>query len=80
MTRMPEAPWVGDYYDKYRNRYYGLVDEPREEESMEDKFEKLREAVCDLCKHTSEYKDPDDLWEHECDKCKVMDLIDEVEE
>ena len=22
-----EAPWVGDYYDKYRNRYYQTGDE-----------------------------------------------------
>lgn len=27
-----EAPWVTDYYDEYRNRYYGFTDEPEEEE------------------------------------------------
>lgn len=27
-----EAPWVGDYYDDYRNDYYGLTDEEEEED------------------------------------------------
>ena len=42
IMRMPEAPWVGDFYDEYRNRFYGLVDadeEPEEEwEGESDEF------------------------------------------
>lgn len=77
---MPEAPWIGQWYDKYRNMYYGLTEEPKEEEvDMDEKFEELREAICDICMHKSEYKDPDDLWDHECEKCKVMDLMDKVQ-
>lgn len=31
-----EAPWVTDYYDEYRNRYYGFTDEQEEEEEEDD--------------------------------------------
>ena len=28
---MNDAPWI-TYYDEYRNEYYGLTEEPEEEE------------------------------------------------
>ena len=40
--------------------------------------EKIKELVCDrLCRFPSEYKDPDDLFAHECDKCPLEALLDE---
>ena len=33
MSDFPDPPWVGFYYDKYRNDFYGLVER---EEYMSD--------------------------------------------
>lgn len=30
-----EAPWVGDYYNKYRDLYYGITEDEEEEEDDE---------------------------------------------
>ena len=32
---IPDAPWI-TYYDIYRNDYYGLTDEPEDEEEEDD--------------------------------------------
>ena len=31
-----EAPWVTDYYDEYRNRYYGFTEKPEDDEEEEN--------------------------------------------
>ena len=31
-----EAPWVTDYYDEYRNRYYGFAEELENDEEEEN--------------------------------------------
>jgi len=60
-----EAPWVGDYYDKYRNRYYQTGDD-----NMSDLWAYSPEKCdgdfcpmnCDICG-----KKYDDLEEEEED-------------
>lgn len=36
MIDLPDAPWIGDFYDYYRNRFYGLTDEPEEDDEEGD--------------------------------------------
>jgi hypothetical protein len=41
------------------------------------KTDQIMEYVCDnLCKYPAEYKDPDDLWNEQCDHCKLIELLD----
>ena len=41
------------------------------------KTDQIMEFVCDnLCRYPSEYKDPDDLWNEQCDHCKLRELSD----
>lgn len=42
------------------------------------KTDQIMEYVCDnLCRYPSEYKDPDDLWNEQCDRCKLRELLEE---
>lgn len=45
------------------------------------KTDQIMEYVCDnLCRYPSEYKDPDDLWNEQCDHCKLRKLLEEGED
>lgn len=42
------------------------------------KTDQIMEYVCDnLCRFPAEYKDPDDLWNEQCDRCKLRELLEE---
>ena len=42
------------------------------------KTDQIMEYACDnLCRFPAEYKDPDDLWNEQCDHCKLMELLGE---
>ena len=62
-----EAPWVGQYYDKYRNDFYGLV-EPEE-------------IMSDLWAYNPDKCDGDICY-MDCDCCpkSVLDDDEEVED
>ena len=36
MEAIPDAPWIGAYYDQYRNAYYGVYESEEDEEEAED--------------------------------------------
>ena len=61
MIDIPDAPWIGDYYDKYRNRYFGLVSD--EEMSLLWDYEPDRCddhyccKECDICEYRSELEE-----------------------
>ena len=39
--------------------------------------EQIMEYVCDnLCQFPSQYKDTDDLWNEQCDRCKLRELLE----
>lgn len=42
--------------------------------------ERIMEIACDLCKWPGEYKDPDDLWNERCDRCTLMEYLEQEEE
>lgn len=83
MNQVPDPDWK-TASDPYRNG--GLVsfiegtDEDDEEGEVmtEEQKEEIMEAVCDLCKWPSEFKDQDDLWMHKCENCRVLQLLEEV--
>ena len=42
------------------------------------KTDQIMEYVCDnLCRFPAEYKDPDDLWNEQCDHCRLMELLED---
>ena len=44
----------------------------------EDRTDAIMEYVCDnLCRYPSEYKDPDELWSERCDRCRLIELLEE---
>ena len=43
-----------------------------------ERVEQIMEYACDnLCRFPAEYKDPDDLWNEQCDHCKLRELLEE---
>lgn len=41
-------------------------------------IEKIKEIVCDrLCMWPGQYKDSDDLWNERCDRCPLLEVLDE---
>lgn len=54
---------------------------PTIEANIKWRAEQIMEYVCDnLCRYPSEYKDPDDLWNEQCDHCKLRKLLEEGED
>ena len=43
--------------------------------------EQIMEYACDnLCRYPGEYKDPDELWSEQCDRCRLRELLVEGED
>ena len=46
-----------------------------------EKADAILEYVCDnLCRYPAEYKDSDDLWKEQCDRCRLRELLEEGED
>ena len=44
-------------------------------------IDSLTEKVCSAyCKWKSEYKDPDDLHREQCDRCRIWEMAEEIQE
>ena len=51
------------------------------EREMTVDVEQIMEYVCDnLCRYPGEYKDPDELWSEQCDRCRLRELLVEGED
>lgn len=43
-----------------------------------ERVEEILAYVCDnLCRYPAEYKDPDELWNGQCDYCRLRELLEE---
>lgn len=76
-------------YDEARNEFFGLTDDPSKVlvEIDPDKgrlswqeTQDICEIVCDkLCRFPYEYKDPDVMWNEQCNRCPLGEKLGEFE-